>query len=72
MRSQTLLDIRNKLIYDRYSALWAEGLREELIWPKLCAEFHLTETTIYRIILKFTKPNGATIQNIYTQQKLAI
>jgi len=43
------------MIYERYSALWGAGQREELIWPVLKDEFHLEKETIYRIVLKMIK-----------------
>jgi hypothetical protein len=43
------------MIYDDYAALWATGLREELIWPHLDKKYHLSEATIYRIVLKITR-----------------
>lgn len=55
MRSKSLTENRNNLIYEMYCKLWQDGLREELIWPKLKEKFHLEEATIYRIVLKFTK-----------------
>lgn len=55
MRSESLINRRNKLIYERYSSLWGSGQREELIWPVLTNEFHLEQPTIYRIILKMIK-----------------
>lgn len=61
MRNQTLLQNRNQLIYERYSSLWADGLREEIIWPRLCAEFYLSEKTIYKIILSITKEKKSAV-----------
>jgi len=56
MRDPELKRQRDNLIYQRYCQLWGEQqLREEVIWPILTAEFHLTQRTIYRIILQQTK-----------------
>jgi len=52
MRNHSLINRRNKLIYLQYAELWGQGLREELIWPKLVLAFHLERDTIYRIVLK--------------------
>lgn len=54
---------RDQMIYDDYAALWATGLREELIWPHLDAKYHLSEATIYRIVLKITKTLEKTPPN---------
>ena len=55
MRNNTLIDRRNKLIYEAYAELWGKGQREELIWPQLTVQFHLEENTLYRIVLKQSK-----------------
>ena len=55
MRNKDLLKRRNKLIYEKYCDLWKAGQREELIWPVLSVEFHLEESTIYRIVLALIK-----------------
>ena len=52
MRTNSLINRRNKLIYAKYAQLWGEGQREELIWPVLMLEFHLEQSTLYRIVLK--------------------
>jgi hypothetical protein len=51
MRDNSLINRRNKLIYEKYAELWGQGLREELIWPELVLAFHLQRDTIYRIVL---------------------
>jgi hypothetical protein len=55
MRNNSLINRRNKLIYEKYAELWGQGLREELIWPELVLAFHLERDTIYRIVLKQSK-----------------
>ena len=55
MRNKDLLKRRNKLIYEKYCELWQSGQREELIWPQISVEFHLEESTIYRIVLALVK-----------------
>lgn len=55
MRSNILINRRNKLIYEAYAELWGKGQREELIWPQLTTQFHLEEKTLYRIVLKQSK-----------------
>lgn len=55
MRNTSLINRRNKLIYEKYAELWGQGLREELIWPELVLAFHLERDTIYRIVLKQSK-----------------
>jgi hypothetical protein len=61
MRNQELKKQRDDLIYQRYCQLWGEQqLREEVIWPILTTEFHLTPRTIYRIILSQTKMPAAS------------
>lgn len=52
MRNESLINRRNKLIYEKYAELWGQGLREELIWPELVLLFHLERKTLYRIVLK--------------------
>lgn len=55
MRNESLINRRNKLIYEKYAELWGQGLREELIWPELVLMFHLERDTLYRIVLKQSK-----------------
>ena len=55
MRNSSLINRRNRLIYEAYAALWGAGQREELIWPELRLAFHLEEDTLYRIVLKQTR-----------------
>lgn len=54
-RDTALIEKRNLKIYEMYSQLWGEGLREELIWPQISEAFYLQENTIYRIVLDQTK-----------------
>jgi len=60
MRNNSLINRRNKLIYEQYAILWGKGLREELIWPELVLAFHLERDTIYRIVLKQSKIKEAS------------
>lgn len=58
---------RDQMIYDDYAALWATGMREEVIWPVLDAKYHLAEKTIYRIVLKITKQKELEIINGHSE-----
>ena len=51
MRSVEIINNRNQIIYNEYAELWGQGLREELIWPKLSEKFFIAEKTVYRIVL---------------------
>ncbi|WEK18186.1 MAG: hypothetical protein P0Y49_15450 [Candidatus Pedobacter colombiensis] len=65
MRDPELKKQRDTLIYQRYCQLWGEQqLREEVIWPILTNEFHLTARTIYRIILDQTKQPGSSANKL--------
>jgi hypothetical protein len=55
MRNSSLINRRNKLIYEKYAEFWGQGLREERIWPELVLLFHLERDTLYRIVLKQSK-----------------
>lgn len=55
MRNSSLINRRNKLIYEAYANLWGQGQREELIWPQLSLQFYLEKDTLYRIVLKETR-----------------
>ncbi|WP_295714158.1 hypothetical protein [Mucilaginibacter sp.] len=46
---------RDQLIYNDYAKLWGEGLREELIWPKLEEKYYLAPSTLYRVVLNMSK-----------------
>ena len=46
------LSKRNENIYKEYASLWATGMREALIIEKLAERFFLSNSTLYRIILK--------------------
>lgn len=59
MRSKTLNELRNQLIYDMYTELWKSGLREEVIWTQIKEKFHLEESSIYRIVLAYIKKSNS-------------
>lgn len=54
-KRNSLIDRRNRLIYEDYATLWATCIREEFIWPHLSLKWHLEEATLYRIVLKHKK-----------------
>lgn len=59
MYNKNTYNKRNKLIYEAYCKLWGNGLRDELIYPRLNEQFHLQPKTLRYIVRTMIKQSQA-------------